>query len=319
MIKDSDLLFHTPRDCPYDWAETGFFNFYIPDQNILGIIYIVHRAGVGATVSDIELMDQVSGSSLGSIYADLTNHNRLPERAERFVLESGLSFEATSIRDYVIRYEADRIALDLSFTGVMEPYDIHDPTMDPLASPEIAHAIANSGFGAAYTAHFDMTVAVKGTVRLGDSVFPVDCVSTIDHSWGPRPENGFHPIVWTNAHYNRENCLHAIFVYHPGETPERQHEFKHGYALVDGKVRGAISATMVAEQDGPFARRLHWTLTDVDGNEHHAVGEMLTYHPWLPYANNLSPLQMMAWRDGGTKSGTGTYMQGIPLNKVRKF
>lgn len=318
MITDADIAFHSPDSPGYDWAETGFFNFYVPEINVLGIIYIVHRAGVGATVSDVEIIDKVSPSNLGSLYVNLCNHNRLPERAERFTLESGLMFEATSIRDYRIRFESADIGFDLQFAGIMEPYDIHDISMDPLASPEIADAIANSGFGAAYTAHFDMTVAVRGQLRLGDALHQVDCISTMDHSWGPRPETGFHPIVWSNAHFGRDLCLHGIFAFHPDAEPEQQHVFKHGYALIDGKVRGATDGSMIVEQDGPYIRKLRWTLTDVDGTRHHAEGDMCSFHPWQPYGNNYSPLEMIRWQGASGSEGHGTYMQGIPLNRLRR-
>lgn len=38
MFNDKDIKFHTPHDVAFDWAETGYFNFYIPEENsVLGI------------------------------------------------------------------------------------------------------------------------------------------------------------------------------------------------------------------------------------------------------------------------------------------
>lgn len=39
MIHENDIAFHTPSDVPFDWAETGFFNFYVPPTNLMGWIY----------------------------------------------------------------------------------------------------------------------------------------------------------------------------------------------------------------------------------------------------------------------------------------
>ena len=84
MIHDSDIKLHLPESIPTDWAETGYFNFYIPDANIFGFVYIVHRAGVGATVSDIEIYDRTGTSADDALYVDLINHNPLVERGEDF-------------------------------------------------------------------------------------------------------------------------------------------------------------------------------------------------------------------------------------------
>ena len=120
MIKDSDIKLHIPESIPADWAETGYFNFYIPNANIFGFVYIVHRAGIGATVSDIEIIDRAGFSADDALYIDLINHNPLVEKGEDFSLESGLSFKATSIRAYVIDYRAGEIDLHLECRSLME-------------------------------------------------------------------------------------------------------------------------------------------------------------------------------------------------------
>lgn len=319
MFDDRDVQFHTPENPAFDWAETGYFNFYVPEENLLGFVYIVHRAGVGATVTDVELIRDLSTSPLGSIFVDLCNHNALPERAESFTLPTGLRFEAPSIRQYRIGYEKNGVSFDLTFDAIMEPYDIHDPKMDPLADLDPQRAIANSGFGAAYTEHFDMAVKVEGTLRIGDRAFDVRCFSTMDHSWGPRREDGFHPIVWMNAHFDDGYCLHGIFSYVPDGPRGEQHDFKHGYALEDGTVFGAKAGTIVADRDGIIVQRMVATLTDADGREHRLDGTMLNHHPWQPYGNNHSPLSMIRWERGDGAIGYGTYMEGIPLNHIRNW
>ncbi|MCB2049997.1 MAG: hypothetical protein KDE63_01075 [Novosphingobium sp.] len=317
MFNDSDIKFHTPDKVSFDWAETGYFNFYIPEENILGFVYIVHRAGVGATVSDLEIIRDVSHSPLGSIYVDLCNHNPLPESAEKFELPTGLIFEARSIRDYSIRYNKNGIELDLKFEGLMEPYDIHDPTMDPMAELDPKKALENSGFGEAYSAHFDMAVRVTGSARIGERSFAVNCLSTMDHSWGPRREDEFSPIVWANAHFSDGYCVHAIFAFDPDADTGKEHDFKHGYVLIDGDVRGVTGSKIIADRDGITIRSLEWRLTDVDGREHILTGQMLNHHPWLPYANNFSPISMIRWQNSQRDDGYGTYMEGWPLNHIR--
>ncbi len=316
MIHDSDIAFHTPADVPFDWAETGFFNFYVPDANLMGWIYIVHRAGVGATVADVEIVDRWARGIDEAIYMDMTNHNPIPARAEQFRLPNGLGFEARSLRDYRIDYNAAGVALDLQCTSLMEPYDIHDPAMDPMATADTAAAIQNSGFGSAYAAHFDMTIRVQGTLSYGGVTHAVDCVSTMDHSWGPRPETAMHPILWVNAHFGEGYALHGIFAYDRHAPIGAQHLFKHGYALIDGKVRGAKAGAVRTTRDGLLPLGAEVSLTDIDGREHRVAGTALTHHPWMPYGNNFAPVALMRW-ESDTSTGHGTYMEGLPLNRVR--
>ncbi len=317
MIRDSDIKLHIPDPVPHDWAETGYFNFYIPDANIFGFVYIVHRAGIGATISDIEIVDRAGFSTDDAVYIDLINHNPLVAKAEDFHLASGLRFRAKSIREYEIEYAAGRVDLQLECVSLMEPYDIHDPTMDPMASSNAAVDASSTGFGEAYSAHFDMTVRVRGSLALGDKRYDIDCVSTMDHSWGPRPENGFHPILWANAHFGEGYSLHGIFSVDRYAPVGKQHVFKHGYALIDGKVRGAKAGNVGTIRDGLFPTTMQMTLTDCDGREHSVSGSVLTHHPWVPYGNNLSPITMTRWHASDGRIGIGTYLEGFPLNRLR--
>lgn len=317
MITDADTRLHIPEVKRADWAETGYFNFYIPEANIFGFIYIVHRAGVGATVSDIEIVDMAGFSADDAVYIDLINHNPLVERAEDFTLDTGLSFRATSIRDYVIDYDAGGVKLHIEATALMEPYDIHDPAMDPMAVADAEAAVANSGFGAAYSAHFDMTVQMVGTLSVGSRSHAIDCVSTMDHSWGPRPENGFHPILWANAHFDDGLAIHGIFSVDRTAPLGQQHVFKHGYALVDGEVRGAKAGSVRTHRPGLFPTTMEMTIVDRDDREHTVSGSVLTHHPWVPYGNNLSPITMARWHRSDGKIGIGTYLEGFPLNRLR--
>lgn len=317
MIGDEDIRHHAPPAGNWDWAETGYFNFYIPEANIFGFVYIVHRAGVGVTITDVEIVDRAGFVPEDSLYIDLVNHQPLVERAEDFTTANGLSFRATSIRDYVIGYRSGEVELHLECISIMEPYDIHDPAMDPMADPDMASAIANSGFGAAYTAHFDMSVAMTGQLRMEDHRFVIDCVSTMDHSWGPRPETGIHPILWLNAHFDRENALHAIFAVDRSAPSGRQHVFKHGYALVDGRVRGATAGAVTAHRPELFPAAMDVSITDCDGAEHRISGAVLARHRWTPYGNNVTANTMARWHRADGRSGIGTYMEAFPLNRLR--
>lgn len=319
MIHEHDLDFHRPQTLPHDWAETGYFNVYVPDANLFCWIYVVHRAGVGVTVSDVEIIDGWSASLDDALYIDYTNHNPLPASARKFSLPSGLSFEARSLRDYRIDYQTDEVSLRLDFQGLMPPYDIHDPSMDPMAVADPALAIATSGFGSAYASHFDMTVRARGELRVRDRVHAVDCVCTMDHSWGPRSERGFSAMTWNNAHFENGDAVHAIFAFDRLAPPGRQHTFRHGYALIDGRVRGAKAGSVTAIRHGLNVNAVEMRVVDVDDREHRLHGVAVCHTPWRLYGNAQSTMAMMQWRYAGAEAvGYGTYFDTWPLNRLRR-
>lgn len=319
MIHEHDLDFHRPQPLPHDWAETGYFNIYVPEQNLFCWIYIVHRAGVGATVSDVEIIDNWSASVDDALYIDYTNHNPLPANAREFQLASGLSFRADSLRDYHLEYARSDVAFKLHFSSVMEPYDIHDPAMDPMAVSDPMLAIANTGFGSAYASHFDMSVRARGELRIGSRTHKVDCVCTMDHSWGPRPEAGFNPMTWNNAHFSEKDVVHAIFAYDRFAPAGQQHTFRHGYALVDGRVRGAKAGSATVIRNGEYVNAIQMRITDVDDREHVLHGVAVNHTPWRLYGNASSTMAMMQWRRAGSEApGYGTYFDTWPLNRLRR-
>ena len=315
MIKEEDIKYHTPNPIPYDWAETAYFNFYIPEKNILGLVYLVHRQGIGATVCDIQIVDRWSTRIDDSAYVNASNHNPVVERAEKFSLPNGLSFEAKSLRDYKISYQSKDVDLELNCTGLMPPFDIHDPDMDPMASADPVEALEKTGFGAAYAAHFDMTIKIVGELRLDNETYPVDCIATMDHSWGPRPEVDLSTLLWINAHFSEDYFVHALFTYHPYAPEGQQHTFRHGYAVINGKVRGLIAGEVRAQRDGFYAKSAQAKFTDIDNVEHAISGVAKNNHPWLPYGNCLSPIAMMHWTcKEFPNGGYGTFLEGFPLN-----
>jgi hypothetical protein len=83
-------------------------------------------------------------------------------------------------------------------------------------------------------------------------------------------------------------------------------------------VRGATAGHVNAERDGLCAKVAEVSIVDIDGIEHRLKGQALNQYVWRPYSNNVAPLVMMNWQGEGRKNGIGTYMEGFPLNKLRR-
>lgn len=317
MIRAADVGYHTPANVAYDWAETAWFSIYIPEANLAVWTYLVARPGVGAMVCDIEAIDHIGRISLEAVYADFQQHLPIPEKFDDFTLPNGFSLKAVGNkpRDYRIDYVGvDDTELHWDVHGVMEPFDIHDPTMDPLAS----HDPSASGFGAAYANHFDMTAHVTGTAKIRGKSYAVDCVTTMDHSWGPRGERGMRPMGWINANFSPDCAFQTIWTFNPLATGWDQFTLAHGYALIDGEVRGLTGGRIRAARPsdkGVFPLGYEATLIDAQGREYVLHGHVVAQHPWACYSCSMPIMSLVRWQFNGLE-GYGQAQENWPLDSL---
>ncbi len=313
MIRPEDVGFHTPSDVQHDWAETNFFSIYIPEPNITAWVYTVARAGVGAMAVDVSAINGIGYLNTDAIYVDFQQHLPLPPKLENYTLPNGLSIKTSNEpRDYHIHYiGVDNTEFDWHVKGIMEPFDIHDPAMDPMASGD-PH---NTGFGAAYANHFDMTTHVTGTAKIRGRRFDVDCVTIMDHSWGPRNERGMKNMGWMNACFGDDYSVQVIFSFDPYAKGWDAFQLAHGYALVDGKVRGLTAGKGRAiSRKGQFPLGYELVVTDIDGREHRLIGTAVAQHPWSCYSNTQAKLTVMEWHTNG-RVGYGQAQENWPLDR----
>ncbi|AYQ91804.1 MAG: hypothetical protein V4793_02185 [Paraburkholderia tropica] len=312
MILPEDVRFHTPVEVPYDWAETNFFSIYVPEANITAWVYTIARPGVGALVADVSMINELGRTSLEALYVDFQQHLPMPEKLEDYALPNGLSVRVVNApRDYQVDYVGlDDTEFRWTVCGLMEPYDIHDKSMDPLASEDPAR----TGFGTAYASHFDMTVHVAGTLKVRGKVYEVDCISTMDHSWGPRNERGLPPMGWVNASFSRSLAFQSIWTFEPFAKGWQQFTLAHGYAFIEGRVRGLVSGRQRAVRRGAFPFSYEQVLVDIDGVEHHLIGIPVAQHPWSSYNSCMPVLSMMRWFYRG-QEGYGQAQENWPLDK----
>lgn len=314
MILANDVGYHTPADVQHDWAETSWFSIYLPEPNLVAWVYLVARPGVGAIVCDIEVIDRIGRISLEARYVDFQQHLPIPDTFEKFTLVNGLSLSTSNEpRDYRIDYiGVDDTEFHWDIKGLMEPFDIHDPEMDPLAS----HDPNASGFGSAYANHFDMTVKVTGTIKVRGKSYDVDCVTTMDHSWGPRNERGMRAMGWINANFSETLAFQTIWSFDPLAQGWDQFTLAHGYALVDGKVSGLTAGRIRAVRPGGgsvFPHSYEAELTDRDGREHRLFGSVVAQQPWACYSCSMPILSLVRWTYEG-QEGSGQAQENWPLD-----
>ncbi|WP_216892817.1 DUF7065 domain-containing protein [Nocardia alni] len=317
MITEENLRFQTPDDVDHEWGETYWLGMYVPEANLYGWVYLVFRAGSGAVMCDVEFIDRCSREMFDARYVDIQNHLRIPADLRKFTLANGISFESHSPRSFRLDYVGvDDTELHVDLDGIHEPYDIHDPSIDPMARTDQQQAVEHSGFGTAYAGHFDLTTRITGTVKVRGKSYDVNCLATQDHSWGPRPERGMRPMGYVNAHFDDDYVVQTIWGFDPSKPDGQQHSFKHGYAIKDGKLLGGTDGSLTISHRGLFPERLELTLTDSTGEVHELTGTPSAFNNWVPYGCTPTGHAMVRWTTSAGQQGVGTSMEAFPLDTV---
>lgn len=317
MITEKNLQFQTPDAVDHQWGETYWLGMYVPEANLYGWVYMVFRPGTGAVMCDVEFIDRCSREMFDARYVDIQNHLPIPDDLRKFTLPNGMSFESLSPRKYRIDYSGvGGTELHLDLEGIHEPYDIHDPAIDPMARDDRNQAVEHSGFGAAYAGHFDLTTRVTGTIQVRGTAYQVNCLATQDHSWGPRAERGMRPMGYVNAHFDDDYVVQAIWEFDPSQPDGQQHAFKHGYVVQDGELRGAVGGSLSLRHRGLFPERLEMTVIDRTGEHHELTGVPAAFNNWVPYGCTPTGHTMVRWTTSTGLTGVGTSMEAFPLDTV---
>ncbi len=189
------------------------WGFHIPGTDILVNMYALFRTNLGVVQTMIAINSRRAQAVWEGDYWDFQAHVPMGPNFDLcdYSLESGLSVRATEPnRVYDVRFDdGEGTSIEFTFRALMDPFDIHDPAMDPLAG---------EAWGDAYNGHFDQTGVFTGELVLRGQRMPFECVSTWDHSWGIRPERHRSSLSWLHAHFSKTSAIHAMLSYDPRPT-----------------------------------------------------------------------------------------------------
>lgn len=300
MIRDEDAEFHEAEPDP-TWSETNFFGFYNAQEHLNIGVYALFRPILGVVSSTICFNSGRAVTPWEADFSDLRAAMPIPEPRTllAFELMNTLSircFEPN--RRWTIGYnDGEGTLIDVTYDALMPGYDIHDPEMDPMCGNQSSEG--KFAWGTAYNGHFDQTGTFRGEVAVRGEKYEIDCVSTMDHSWGPRPERGKPNMSWLHAHFSEDLAFHAIFGFDPRCNGEELW-LAHGYVLDRGEVYGLKSGSgRVAREQERYASHVELTLTDRTGRVFNLTGEGLTTYPWQCWPNMVSFNVLAEWRCDG--------------------
>ena len=252
-ISNEDIDFHEPTAplSPH-WAETNFFSFHIPEENITAHVCTMNKTVLGVTLAEVWLIHGISNNWADSLYVDSRYHLPVIKKLSDYETASGIRVKALNARDYDVSYTGyGGMELEFKFRGLMEPFDISDPNHSPKAraGATIEERAQASGYGSAYTGHFDLTGKIDGTLKIYGRTLPIDCVDTMGHSWGLRPEasDGASGTI-AHAHFGPDLVLHWINKWDSEGAPRTKAQLAHGYIMEDGVAYGLTDLKLVPER-----------------------------------------------------------------------
>ena len=306
MIKPEDASLHPPTSDDPTWAETNFFGFYVPEINLNCGVYALFRPNLGVALSTVCLNSRRAYTHWDADYCDMQVH--LPMGPDFDLLDyrlpNGLSVRALEPNmAYEVEYDGgDDTSLHFSYRSLMPAFDIHDPDQSPMAADKAEGA--DFSWGTAYNGHFDQTGVFEGEVVLYGRRLPFRCVSTWDHSWGPRGERHAHEMSWLHAHFSDDLAIHGIFDFDTADGG-RTLSLSHGYVLDHGEVYGLQAGTGTTSRHGHFPEQKTLEVTDRRGQTFSLRGEAMTAFPWLAWPNVIGFNALMRWADADGRPAIG--------------
>lgn len=315
MITPEDAEFH-PSGTARMWTETNYFGFDIPAIPAHVGLYALFRPNLGTVNSAVFVNSRKVEASWEIDFWDSRAYLPLPESGSLldYRLTNGLAVRCLEPNKvWELRYDnGGSLSVDVRFEALMDPFDIHDPEMDPRAR---AAGRGDLSAGEAYAGHFDMTGAVTGHVVLHGTRHEVDALSTMDHSWGVREERQLGTMTWLQCHFSRDTAVHAMFDFDATIGPDQPVECRltHGYVLDGGRVHGLKDGTAHLTRRGMYSDTLELHLTDARDREHVVRGTAQTRAPIQYWPGSMAFMVMPRW-EMGDLVGYGTSTDFLDLH-----
>ena len=320
MIKPEDIDFHTPENAGHIWAETNYFCASLPEERIMITFYTLFRKGIGVMLSDIVVFGAFTNSRAEVLYIDTQQQLPACESLSNYTTANGLHVRAHNLRDYTINYFGfDDTEAHLEFRGLHEPFDINDPAQSPKAVLDLAKRAEAAGQGEAYANHFDLTGRITGSLKLRGKTYKIDCIETMDHSWGKRPEVGLRTLGWMHAHFGEDLALHWINHFDLEKKTDAAHSLAHGYVLENGRITGLKALNLHVTRHGTLPIAITAEATDANDRTIRLNGAAQLSAPWTPYTCVLLGVALMRWTLPDGRVGYGHAQEVYPLDLVTRL
>ena len=312
MITATDSDFHQRDRSDRTWTETTVLLFSVPEAGILGNAYVMARPNLGVTISTIIVGQGLCRQTYEIDFTDPQMHLPCPESFTHYKLQNGLTVDVTKApTDYHVTYEHSlgNCNFDLNFHGLMRPYDALDPAHNPMLGETTFDGLGDQwGNG-----HFELLGHVTGDLSLRGRHYAVDSFEGMDHSWGPRKEEGRRAVGWIPIAFGEGFGMHIVMALDIRNGEVIYDAFRFGYVMEHGEVFGLVGAEVEAQRVDMLGVSNHIRATDIRGKTHEFYGAAVSGHPFHSF-NPCSMAYQSLYRyehQGRLGYGVGTDVFGL--------
>jgi hypothetical protein len=309
MLSPEDDKFHKRTDDPF-WNESAWFSFMIPEELIGGYVYFYHRPNMKLSAGGPGLFGLGGEEIHDCDYWDWNTCQPLPEGADMFdfTLRNGLTCETIDLqKSYRFTYAAQELELDLTWTCIMPPNELH--SLEPgEVNPGLIGWMGAAESDEIRVGHYEQAGRMHGTVHLGERTFEVDCFSVRDHTWGPRTGAKYLRQGYGWAIASETSSFQAMSV---SDLPASEdtilgttERIVGGWFVKDGVKANLVSGRRQVVERGADGRPLREALeaTDELGRTLNATGTIKTLFKWTGYNDCLDYWTLTEWDYDGQRA-----------------
>ena len=296
MIRHSDFGYHPSDPEEITWTETLFIIFSVPESGISGSIYTLVRPNLGVCHSAIDVHRGFCLEPWKVHHNDAQMHLACPPDFADFALSNGVRFKAHDERRCHFEYAAlnGNCALAIDFEAVCDPFDMHDPSHNPLmkTAPVAGYHGWNNG-------HMESKGRITGSLRLGERTYRVDCIDGMNKSWGVRRDWGNKGAAWVQVGLGDDLNAFMVFGLRFENKEVVYGPLNFGFVAVDGERRAIVKATMRAERSSMLMTRAEVAFEDDRGDTYEAIGTTVAAAPWYNYnPSSVAYQALLRWECG---------------------
>ena len=304
MITAEDADFHERDPSIRTWAETTVLLFSVPEEGILGNAYVLARPNLGVAISSVIVGQGLCPQTYEIDFVDPQMHLPCPASFTDYQLENGLSVKVTNApRDYHATYSHSlgNCSFDLNFHGLMHPFDALDPEENPALGNETFQGLGDQWSNG----HYEMLGHVTGELELRGRKYKIDSFEGMDHSWGPRAEEGKRAVSWIPIVFGEDFGMHVVMALEIRNGEVIYDAFRFGFVMEDGEVFGLVDAQVQAQRVDMLGVSNHIRATDERGKKFEVFGSAISGHPFHSFNPCSMAYQSLYEYHSGDRVGHG--------------
>lgn len=299
-----------PANATYEFVETSYFGFNIPEAAIDCEIYMWFHRKLGVASGGVTLWQGMKPVHLSEEVHDYRQYLPLPDDLTDQSYPTGLRVRM----------------IDPNGTYKIEYSDTERNThFEFVTAPIMPMAVRFTGN------HFTQAMSTRGKLVLAGKEYAINGFFTRDRTWSePRTEKPIKmpPLTWIAGVFNERMAFHVMAydsIEHRPEwrgvyslEPGKNHLW--GYLYRDGRLLGITSTDKRThyERDGITPKTLELRLEDEEGRHWDITGEVIGLSPCSTWLNLTVLVCFVRWQCNGI-TGYGDAQEVLYGDHVRRF